>query len=290
MFASITTLLEAIVDYAGLFPPAKLALPEAMANYTQYRMSPHAWMLGRFILPLSRLDEFETLLPSFPLKHWSLSIILSKTLEADLEKIKTLFNKDQYTIASLEFPVLLITQIEQIFSHLPKDIEIFFEIPLNEDLNTYIDTLQQTGASAKIRTGGMTIDAFISINQLCQAILSFAKASVPFKATAGLHHPLRAEHFITYEPDSTSTVMHGFLNVAVLAALVYWQKITPEEAREILKESSVNGFQFHADKFSWHNHHLTLVQLQEARQKFFRSFGSCSFSEPINDLKGLKLF
>jgi hypothetical protein len=149
--------------------------------------------------------------------------------------------------------------------------------------------LQQIGASAKIRTGGIIAEAFPSATQLSECILAFAKARVPFKATAGLHHPLPDEYRLTYEPDSPSSKMHGFLNVTILAALVYWQKVTPEEVVAILQESSSERFQFKADGIEWSNRQLSLAQIEEARQQFFRSFGSCSFQEPIDDLKHLQL-
>ncbi|MGH2413082.1 MAG: hypothetical protein ACRDEA_05210, partial [Microcystaceae cyanobacterium] len=148
---------------------------------------------------------------------------------------------------------------------------------------------QHTGTAAKIRTGGLSVDAFPSFRQLCQCIFSFAQAQVSFKATAGLHHPLPANHALTYEPDSPSTVMHGFLNVAVLAAFVYWQKITSEEALDILKVSSIGEFRFAEEEISWGAHSLTLAEIAQTRQYFFRSFGSCSFQEPIDDLKQLNL-
>ena len=46
MLLSIQTLLSAIVDYAGLFPPAKLSLAAAMAEYEHYQTSPEHWMLS----------------------------------------------------------------------------------------------------------------------------------------------------------------------------------------------------------------------------------------------------
>jgi hypothetical protein len=74
-----------------------------------------------------------------------------------------------------------------------------------------------------------------------------------------------------------------------LAALVYWQKVTPEEVVAILQESSIERFQFKEDGIEWSDRQLSLVQIEEARQQFFRSFGSCSFQEPIDDLKHLQL-
>ena len=294
MLASVKALLSSIVDYAGLFPPAKLGMGEAMTNYAQDQMTPYSWILGRFVVPASRLNELEELLTTFPIeegktRQWFLSVIVSSEVESDIEKVRSLHNKNQIAISALEFPPLPPPEIQRVFPRLPAGVDSFFEIPLNQDIEAYLSVLQQSGASAKVRTGGITVDAFPSVSQMCQCICAFAEARVPFKATAGLHHPLPANHRITYEPDSPSTVMHGFLNVAIAAAMLYWQKVTPEEALEVLEEPSTEGFQFKEESMNWRDRQLNLAQIEEARQRFFRSFGSCSFQEPIDDLKQLKL-
>lgn len=290
MLASLKTLLASIVDYAGLFPPAKLDLPQAMANYVTDQLTPYSWMLGQFVLPVSRLNEFEPLVSEFLTKEdkppqWSLSLIVTEDIKAVIERVKFLNNQNHIKVTALEFPPLLPTEIEKILPHLPTQVEAFFEIPFHENREAYLAVLRHTGAAAKIRTGGVTVDAFPSVTELSQYILSFAQAQIPFKATAGLHHPLPAQHPLTYEPESPSTVMHGFLNVAILSALVYWQKVTPQEAVEVLQESVSGGFQFTYDTISWRGYRLNIAEIEQARQKFFRSFGSCSFHEPVDDLK-----
>ena len=297
MIASVKALLSSVVDYAGLFPPAKLDMEEAMSNYARYQTTPYSWMLGHFVVPASRLNELEELLPRFPLKQWSIAAISSADVELEVDRVHSLHNNNQIAIAALEFPPLPPAEIEKIGPRLPPEVDSFFEIPLKGDIDAYLATVQHTGASAKVRTGGITADAFPSTTQLCQFMVACAKAQVPFKATAGLHHALPANYRLTYEPDSPSTSMHGFLNVAILAALVYWQKVTPEEALEVLKESSIEGFQFNADGIAWRvkpsyplgNRYLNLAEIEEVRKRFFRSFGSCSFQEPIDDLKELQL-
>src|SRR5437660_1475932 len=57
MSPSLRALLEHVIDYAGLFPPATLPLDEAVRNYARYRTEPEGWMLGRFICPAARLAE-----------------------------------------------------------------------------------------------------------------------------------------------------------------------------------------------------------------------------------------
>jgi hypothetical protein len=280
-----------VVDYAGLFPPAKLGLREAMINYAQAQMAPYAWMLGRFVLPASRLDEFEALLPDLEESktiQWSLSVLLSQEVETDMERVQSL-NNPNISISALEIPPFPPTEIQRVFPYLPTGVDLFFEIPINQDLKAYLSVLQKIGASAKVRTGGLTAEAFPSLTQLSQCICAFAEARVPFKATAGLHHPLPAEYRLTYEPDSPFSNMHGFLNVTILAALVYWQKVTPEEAVAILQEFSIDRFQFKDDGIEWGDCSLKILAIEETRQQFFRSFGSCSFQEPIDDLKHLQL-
>lgn len=280
-----------MVDYAGLFPPAKLGIREAMMNYAQAQIAPCAWMLGRFVLSASRLDEFEALLPELEesqTSQWSLSVLLSQDVATEMEKVRSL-NNPNLVVSSLEFPTLPPTEIERILPHLPIGVDSFFEIPLRENPEPYLAVLQHKGVAAKVRTGGITAEAFPKVSQLCDCIFAFAEAQIPFKATAGLHHPLRGQHRLTYEPDSPSTVMHGFLNLFVLAALVYWQKVNPEEGLELLEASSLEEFKFKEDGIFWRDRQLNFSEIETARQQFFRSFGSCSFEEPIHDLKNLNL-
>lgn len=289
MLAPIKTLLTSIVDYAGLFPPAKLDMQTAMAKYAHDRSRNHAWMLDRFVLPAARLPEFVQRLPSFALPHWSLSVIISGDWEADLEQVRSLQGQPNVTVTALEFVPRSVTEIEPILAQVPEGIESFFEIPWSEHLDFYLDRLQRTGAAAKIRTGGVTVDAFPSPHQLAQRMAAFAKARIPFKATAGLHHPLPAIHALTYEADSPTTRMHGFLNVALTAALLGAEKIDLAAAQELLQMTSLDRWQITDERITWNDRSLNLREITAARQSGFRSFGSCSFQEPIADLKELDL-
>ncbi|MDJ0706633.1 MAG: hypothetical protein QNJ46_25460 [Leptolyngbyaceae cyanobacterium MO_188.B28] len=299
MFSSTKNLLSSIVDYAGLFPPAKLDMPEAMANYALYQRTPYLWMLDRFVLAASRLGEFEAQLPSLSVEEnpaenqtriWRLSVILSGDVESALNCIQAINRRDDIMVTAVECPPIPSADIESVLSRIPNGIDAFFELPLDQDWETSLARLQQLGGAAKVRTGGLTATAVPSPAQLGQFILACAEARAPFKATAGLHHPLPAHYRLTYEPDSLSAPMHGFLNVAIAAAFSYHHKITASEMLEILKEPSFEAFQFRVDGISWRHHWLTLSEIENVRRQFFRSFGSCSFQEPVEDLKRLKLF
>ena len=294
MFSSLKVLLSSIVDYAGLFPPAKLNLREAIANYCQYHQTQENWLLGRFVISVSRLTELETLLADRSSENtitskWSLSVILSEDWESELKQIQAFNNSNKLKIISVEFKSLPPEEIKRAIHHLSNEIESFFEIPLSKNLATYLAVLQGTKASAKIRTGGLNAKAFPNADRLCQFIFASAEAQVPFKATAGLHHPLPGKYIVSYEPNSFSTSMQGFLNLSILTALVYWQKLTQKEAQIVLQESSCSSFQFQNDNIAWKDRHLNLAELQQARQSFFRSFGSCSFQEPLDELGELQL-
>ncbi|HEX2060016.1 MAG TPA: hypothetical protein VHK90_04695 [Thermoanaerobaculia bacterium] len=135
---------------------------------------------------------------------------------------------------------------------------------------------------AKIRTGGITPDAFPAIENVAGFLRACRAEGVAFKATAGLHHPLRCVKPLTYDTDSPVGTMHGFLNVFIAAALV-------EHADAILREEDPRAFAFEDESMSWRGHRVSVENLAEMREKFAISFGSCSFEEPIGDLRSLHL-
>jgi hypothetical protein len=149
---------------------------------------------------------------------------------------------------------------------------------------------------AQVRTGGLTPSAIPSPGQVAEFIWDCARARVPFKATAGLHHPIRGEHRLTYATDSPSAVMHGFLNVFVGAA-VAWSLAAeggtapsaalPPDVLAIIDERDAASFTLRADRIRWRDRDVPLGAIERARADFARSFGSCSFDEPVSDLNAL---
>ena len=83
-----------------------------------------------------------------------------------------------------------------------------------------VAAIARRGGRAKMRTGGVTAEAFPTAAQVLRFLRACTEARVPFKATAGLHHPLRAEYRLTYAPDSPRGTMFGFLNVFLTAVLL----------------------------------------------------------------------
>ena len=289
----IRALLSNSIDYAGLFPPAGLSMSEAAANYAQYLKSGEAWALGKFVLPVALLDEFATAakehLPnSSTIPAWSLSVLAGSDLGNDLQRILK-FNRDHQKIAHIDAVELKASSRQEItsaMSVIPKSFETYFEIPIQNNPVELIATISQVGARAKVRTGGITIDAFPASADLISFIDTCVRIHVVFKATAGLHHPIRARYRLTYEEKSTWGMMYGFLNV-FLAAVFLTRGMEQEDAVKLLEEQSRQAFHFHNDGVGWRGHEIWIDDLVGMRQRVAASFGSCSFSEPIGDLHTL---
>jgi hypothetical protein len=288
-------LMKRMIDYAGLFPPAELEMHSAIANYATYRDSRVAWALGRFIAPVSRLGEFETamqhLLPhDQTLAPWQLSVLSTNNLHADLTAILD-FN-DRYAqravIDTIELKASQANEINSATAMLPEQITPYFEIPIADDPSQLIEAIGQAGGRAKVRTGGTTQMMFPSAEDLLHFISACVARQVPFKATAGLHHPLRSQYRLTYQPNSEQGTMYGFLNVFLSAAFLA-AGMNVDEAMQVLIEESPDAFQFDDSGIDWRGRQLTGELLANAREQLAISFGSCSFEEPIDDLKAMKL-
>jgi hypothetical protein len=299
IMSAIHALLRNSIDYAGLFPPAGLEMSAAAGNYAQYRAGEAAWALGRFILPVSRLSEFEAAakdhLPIQPAAQpWQLSALAGPDLARDLDQVKA-FNLRPTSVGSaaaridtLEVKASSVGIIEDTMHRLTGDLQVYFEVPIDQDPTGLIAAIARLGGRAKVRTGGVTRDAFPETAELVRFLSSCIRARVPFKATAGLHHALRAEYRLTYAPDSASGPMFGFLNLFLAAAFLR-AGMSEAEAAQVLEETSAQRFDVSEGGISWRDHRLGQDALRGAREDVITSFGSCSFSEPINELEALHL-
>jgi len=294
-------LLRDLIDYAGLFPPASLAMAASVTNYDAYSRSEWNWILGRFIFPVARLDEFEEALAGLPaaargtgFTNWRLSVLLGSDPVAGVARVRE-FNARmagsssdrKAIIQSVEVKVTSAGEVRGLSGIIPAEIAAYFEVPLSS-CNECIAAIAQCGRRAKIRTGGETADKFPAPESVIEFIRLCAAANVSFKATAGLHHPLRSVHRFTYQPESPSGIMHGFVNVFLAAAFLR-AGIEITVAAQLLDEKSVQAFHFDLDGVGWRQHRLNRHEIAAARQWFAVSFGSCSFMEPIDDLRSLHL-
>ena len=295
---SIRTLLSGSIDYAGLFPPAKLEMASAVRNYADYRAGEHAWALGRFVVPATRLDVFEraaeSLLPAAGSEPWRLTAIGGSNLAGDLAAALD-FNQRHgdggagaAVVDTIEIRADSGEEIERAMAAIGGRFIPYFEIPIASDPGHLVAAIARAGARAKVRTGGVTPADFPAPANLLKFLRLCVGAGVPFKATAGLHHPLRATHPISEEPGCESATMYGFFNVFLTAAFLR-AGIPAAEAPRVLEEGELAAFSFDDDGVTWRGRRLDNATLEDVRRRVALAFGSCSFLGPIEELKALAL-
>jgi hypothetical protein len=302
------TLLSGLIDYAGLFPPAKLGMPQAVEAYARHRAGEHEWMLGRFICPASWLAEFtKAAAPLMPgtfatsgyrehagvSEPWRLSVLIDGPLEANLEAVER-FNAHHAAedrglarVDMIELKASNAAEIDAAMDVLPANLFPHFEIPVAGDPRGLIAALAGQGIAAKIRTGGVTPEAFPTPEQVAAFLVACAGAEVPFKATAGLHHPVCGPYRLTYEPSSPSCTMHGFLNLFTAAALIRAGRADAPAAAAVLRETDHAAFTISDRGLAWRDRAIDAMGLARVRETFALSFGSCSFDEPVDELKAM---
>jgi hypothetical protein len=293
--SALRALLSGLIDYAGMFPPAKLSLEDAAKNFVGYARGPHAWMLGKFVVPADRVEELCGLLARNSEAQGlavSLSVLLGPEPMRDADVVQAYkareSGKSQVSIDAVEFRPGSPAMVAQLFATLSRDLAVFCEIPYKEDLSPWLDAIRQAGWFAKIRTGGITPESFPSSSAVAEFLVQCKIHGVALKATAGLHHPVRSEHPLTYEANSPCCVMHGFLNVFLGVALLECG-ISKDQFTPILEDTDAAHFRFTDDFAHWRKLFVNAGDIARTREHFAISFGSCSFVEPIQELQKLSL-
>lgn len=292
---SIRVLLNKIVDYAGLFPPSQVTMAEAVLNYATYRNSNYNWMLGRFVVPVARLDEFlenaEEFIGHDTNSGWRLAVLAGEDIYQTVRQIEDFNarNAPHVICDTLEVRANTESKIENTVNVLPSFLTAYFEIPIDERLPDLVTALALHGQRAKIRTGGVTTQDFPPTRAIVRFIRACVSANVPFKATAGLHHPIRCFKPLTYAPDAPRGTMNGFLNLSLATGFAR-EGFKPTILEEILEDEFEESFEFSDSGVAWHqDYFLSSQSLAALREKSFISFGSCSFDEPVADLQKIGL-
>lgn len=304
-YSSVKTLLNGLFDYAGLFPPASLPLEDAIKEYMAHRGHPDAWMLGPFVVPVGLLDNFASLLAPFELDSpIAVDILLSAgrneerflpDLSSELAICARFRDTYEHIIAveafEFKFPSQAFHSVNEVvaqfsasgFDHQALYGEMIRDASFSSNLPIYFMTLAQTSGQimGKIRCGGMAETDFPTTAQLAEYIYTATKLAYPFKATAGLHHPIR------FYNAQQSVRMHGFINVLFASTLARVHALLPDEIERILEDENPNSFVFSPAGIQWQQLKATNTQFIEQRRLLTRSIGSCSFDEPRADLTEL---
>ncbi|HLA63208.1 MAG TPA: hypothetical protein VK610_02185, partial [Rhodothermales bacterium] len=310
---SLRALLDGLIDYAGLYPPTALPLDDAAARYARYRSGPDAWMLGRFILPASRLDELTPHLGRFatgtPLR---LSVIAPSggELPEAVAAARAFEAAHRGLVVADRFEARLRPEVIADRARLDGVIaafeaaaarddgeadRAFLEVPIvgegwRPGLEAAAAAVAEHNARTdrpatgiKLRLGGEEAAAFPSVPVVAEVIAALRDAGAPFKATAGLHHPVR------HPAPEYGAVMHGFVNVFAAAVLAHARRLDPDALVRVLGEERIERFVFDDDGLAWNGYGANTREVVTARATFCTSYGSCSFDEPRDDLRAAGL-
>lgn len=278
-------LLKGVIDYAGLFPPAKLPMGEAIETYFRYKNGPESWIVNRFLCPANRLHELADLLQGRPLEVGVIGTsgvdldAFEGTLEADA-KAMTDFEMDSGTVAAYEVRYPAGADFRRVCEDLKafSDVEVFLELPWSEQQEDQLAELAAQGwLGAKGRTGGLEPNAVPSADELAGFLKSCQDLDVSFKLTAGLHQPLR--HF----DHSVGANVHGFLQIFAALAINEQNDLSRAEMAEILESESQL---FSETGFQWNGLECAFESAKSVRE-LFCGFGSCSIDEPLEGLTQL---
>lgn len=286
---ALNALLDGLVDYAGLFPPAALPMAEAVRNYAAYRVGAERAMLARFVLPVARLDEFvrHAATGASDGAPWPLAVLASAADASALDAFDAAHGS-RWRVDTVEAQAGDAAGVAALAAAFGGRRTVYVELPVREDPAALIAAVGAAGMRAKIRTGGVTVEAFPTPEQVMRFLTACVAQRVPFKATAGLHHLIRGEYALTYAPDAALGTMYGFLNVFVAAVLLHAGHAAAA-VLPFLTERDAAAIVASDDAIVWRGLRATAAQVVDARTTLAGSFGSCSFMEPVQDLADLSL-
>jgi hypothetical protein len=300
------TLLGSLIDYAGLFPPASLDLERAVAEYRTSRQSSHGWMLGRFLCPTSRIEELAgvlTMTMTTGEAPWAVGAIFDEPV-ANAALHAAVFDRHmdpaaRVTAVEVKTPVeaadgrssdeaaAVMRPAATAAGSVAPEVQVFLEVARTPRWETGIRNAVAAVAflrremlislGAKLRTGGLERSAFPTSAEVACFLTACHEAGVPFKATAGLHHPVR------HHDPALDVMRHGFLNIIVAAGLVA-EGAGEADVIAALDDDDATAFAAGPAGLRWRERRIGAATLRTVRHDMFPGYGSCSFAEPVADL------
>lgn len=269
---------KGLCDDAAIFPPGLAPLAEAVPAHVRHVNSPYAELVGPLVVSAAALEELAGLVPVDGGDRLDLTVTVPDGPSA-VPDVLTTVAALPVELRALEVPVPAPLGAAELVEALEKAdiddaVEVFVEIPRDERRPEIIAALPGTRYKAKFRTGGVKAELYPDEAELAAAIKAVVDARVPYKATAGLHHAIR-----NTDPQ-TGFEQHGFLNLllATEAALN-----GAEEAELIRRLADRDGAAIAERVAALDPDQVTAVRAA------FRSFGTCSISDPLTELVELGL-
>lgn len=325
MSGAFTSFMRGLIDYAGLFPPAALALEPAIRNHARYRTGSDAWMLGRFIVPTGKLKELAAYRNELFIaggKPLALSVLVGgggtesgvlAKLGEDAGEISAFVagNRQSAAVEALETRLpeetLAATSKERTAEFVDAAAralgaagigggELFVEIggPGSGDE----EMLAAIGGVAEFTRGGASLVGRIGIKLRCggteaRAVPSVERVAGVIAACRSHALPLKLtaglHHPLRHRSSEIGAMSHGFLNVFGAGILAHARNLTDARIEACVSDETDSSFVFDGECFSWRDERVTAGEIAAARERFMNSFGSCSFDEPRDDLRRLGL-
>lgn len=289
MDPALEALLDGVIDYAGLYPPARLDMEPAVREYFRHLGGPDSLIVNRFVCPASRLAELGDVLDKF---HPDVIFAITATgagteqidadraaLDAHAKRFGSHFEVEAFETKSIGDVQASLRALKPL-AHL----DLYLEVPLDDHIEESLHAIADAEfASAKARTGGQEPAAFPPSARLANFMRECLDLNLAFKLTAGLHHPIRR-----LDPTTGATA-HGFLNVLIALALAEEHELNRAEITAILEDENAHNFIVDGNE-AGHGDLRAGLQSIDAVRTLFSGFGSCSLEEPVEDLKALGLW
>ena len=296
-------LFGALIDYAGMFPPASLDLRAAAAEFRAIRSGRTGWIGGRFLCPASQLEDLaEVLTRTMEAGEapWEVSVVFDGDPGADAAAANA-FDQELDPAATV-----VITEVRIPPDAGPGDVNALFtaaslgkmrvtaflEVPLTAawereigyrvvDIDDARREAHLTGG-AKFRCGGASAADVPTPEQVTRFLIACRDRSLPYKFTAGLHHPIR------YHDDDLGAMRHGFLNL-LTASVIAVEGASEPEILAAVDETDGAAFAVTAGGMRWRDRRLGTRAVIAARSMAMVGFGSCDFDEAVADLDAMML-
>jgi hypothetical protein len=274
---SVPAAWSGLVDDAAVFPPGDAALPDAVSAYVARRGEWYAEVVGPLVVR-------DTDLPGVP-ADVPVSVVLTGGAGA-VAGVARLAASKGHRIVGLEAAVRDLDDLGGNVRRITTAVDaaradgylegttVYVELPQVEPTAAWLAAADEVAAAEhhlKLRTGGLEAHLFPSAATVAAWVDAALDRETPFKCTAGLHHAVR------HRDHATGFEHHGFLNV-LLATRLAFDGGTPEEVARMLDDHYANDL-------------VALARQSDlaGARRWFTSYGSCSVTEPVDDLVGLGL-
>ena len=314
--------LDGLIDYAGLFPPATLALEPALDLYGRYRTGDDAWMLGRFLIPAARLAEADALVESVagtdPVRVAVLGAVRpaahgpgvpatdAAAWLADAEAVvagaRAFEARHAGRVTADAFEVRLPTSVardadalagalQSLGQHLTADAghaadRVSVEVPFLSDPDT-----TEPAAFAAAEANGRLRQPVFALKLRCggegvPGVEALATALTEARRAGVAVKATAGLHHPLRHETAEGPRAHGFVNVFGGAVLADVHDLRADDLAEILDSRDAADWAL-GDVLAWKRLVARPEQIEAARARTALSYGSCSFEEPRDDLRAL---